>query len=154
MFTNAHIFSTLFYNRQLGYCVWVVNLNTASGSLLELQQYLALQEISSGVIGDAGTRASFDIRFHSNHNNRSRSNSLSSLRNRITRPHVSGASPGDDAPLDVNKDCRIRYNFPIRTCFARCGHMVCCVECALKCDKCPICRSLVQAGDVIKLFAS
>ena len=154
MFNNEHIFSTLSYNRQLGYCVWVVNLNSAAGSLLELQQYLALQETSSGVIGDTGTRVSFDIRFHSNRNNRSRSNSLSLLRNRTITPRVNGASPGDDVPLDVHKDCLICYNLPIRTCFARCGHMVCCVECALKCDKCPICRSLVQAGDVIKLFAS
>ena len=58
-------------------------------------------------------------------------------------------SPGP-AMQDASMTCKICYSAAINTVFLRCGHMVSCMPCSDRIDKCPICRAPIQ--DVIQTF--
>ena len=68
------------------------------------------------------------------------------------RRFVTKEEPGDQDELSIAKTCAICFERPVRTIFANCGHMLCCVQCSLKCDKCPVCRVSVE-GNVVRVFA-
>ena len=59
---------------------------------------------------------------------------------------------GDQDELTIAKKCAICFERPVRTIFANCGHMLACVQCSLKMDKCPVCRTVVD-GNVVRVFA-
>ena len=65
---------------------------------------------------------------------------------------VTKEEPGDQDELNIAKRCVICYKRPIRTIFTNCGHMLSCVQCSLKMDKCPVCRISVD-GNVVRVFA-
>ena len=120
-----------------GYCVWVMALATeASGNLRELQSYL-------------GARSAFTDRFDDDDD---LPRSRSPPQRRVTVHRAQADQAHDNQPLTLPDECPICCSRPIRTAFASCGHMVCCVHCSAKCDKCPICRVPVNGGDVIRLF--
>jgi hypothetical protein len=47
--------------------------------------------------------------------------------------------------------CSVCIQNESNTVYVECGHMVCCMSCATKLDKCPICR---KQGHWIKVFTS
>lgn len=51
-------------------------------------------------------------------------------------------------------DCKICYGRAINAVFAGCGHLVCCLTCAYRVDKCPICRVQVGPNDIIRTFTA
>ena len=65
---------------------------------------------------------------------------------------VTKEEPGDQDELNIAKTCAICFERPVRTIFANCGHMLACVQCSLKMEKCPICRASVE-GNVVRAFA-
>jgi len=68
------------------------------------------------------------------------------------RRFVTKEEPGDQEELKIAKTCAICFERPVRTILANCGHMLACVQCSLKMEKCPICRVSVE-GNVVRVFA-
>ncbi len=69
------------------------------------------------------------------------------------RARVTNVEACDDEALKIPTECLICCDRPVRTLFAGCGHMAVCTTCSLQCDACPLCRTAVRAGDVIRVFA-
>ena len=114
--------------------VWVSQLASPTGTLAEFQQYLdviQINEDSSGSDYEAPPEPP-----------------PTKAPRRVTK-----VEPGDNEELNVGKQCAICCERPLKTIFANCGHMLCCTECALKCNNCPVCRTPVE-GNVIRVFAS
>ena len=51
-------------------------------------------------------------------------------------------------------ECKICYCRGINAVFAGCGHLVCCLVCAYRVDKCPICRVQVRPNEIIRTFTT
>ena len=51
-------------------------------------------------------------------------------------------------------ECKVCYARDINAVFAACGHLVCCMTCAARVDRCPICRVPVRSGDVIRTYTA
>ena len=51
-------------------------------------------------------------------------------------------------------ECKICYCRGINAVFAGCGHLVCCLVCAYRVDKCPICRVQVRPNEIIRTFTA
>ena len=51
-------------------------------------------------------------------------------------------------------ECKICYCRGINALFAGCGHLVCCLVCAYRVDKCPICRVRVRPHEIIRTFTA
>ena len=62
-------------------------------------------------------------------------------------PAVQQAGP---APLE----CKICFCNGINAVFAGCGHLVCCLVCAYRVDRCPICRVQVLPNEIIRTFTA
>jgi hypothetical protein len=60
----------------------------------------------------------------------------------------------DDDQQTEGPDCKVCYARKVNCVFTGCGHLVCCVTCAARCDRCPICRVPVRVGDIIRTYAS
>ncbi|AIZ48674.1 iap-3 [Agrotis segetum nucleopolyhedrovirus B] len=60
----------------------------------------------------------------------------------------------DDVPTDVKDDdkllCKICYEDTRNVCFMPCGHVVCCRNCSMSVDRCPLCRDKFK--NIQKLF--
>jgi hypothetical protein len=59
--------------------------------------------------------------------------------------HINGSlkRPRDDA--GEGTDCGVCMASPRASAFTPCGHVVCCVECATRMERCPICRVVIQS---------
>lgn len=57
-------------------------------------------------------------------------------------------------PEQENKKCSICMENEPDTVFTKCGHLVCCGQCAASLNKCPMCRVrfLPDRSDVLKVF--
>ena len=51
-------------------------------------------------------------------------------------------------------ECKVCYTRGIDAVFAACGHLVCCMACAARVDRCPICRVPVRSGDIIRTYTA
>jgi hypothetical protein len=69
------------------------------------------------------------------------------------RARVTNVEACDGEALKIPTECLICCDRPVRTLFAACGHMAVCTTCSLQCAACPLCRTAVQEGDVIRVFA-
>ena len=64
----------------------------------------------------------------------------------------------EEPPLQQNgtaaPECKICYCRGINAVFAGCGHLVCCLVCAYRVDKCPVCRVQVRSDQIIRTFTA
>ena len=114
--------------------MWVSQLASPTGTLAEFQQYLDVIQVNADSSG-----SDYEL---------PQQPPPAKAPRRVTK-----VEPGDNEELNVGKQCAICCERPLKTIFANCGHMLCCVECSLKCDTCPVCRLPVD-GNVIRVFAS
>ena len=121
--------------RDPAYCVWVAQLEAPTGSMKSFQEFLDVMEVvrdssESEEEAPAGEPAA-----------------------KAPRRVVTKEEPGDQEEFNIAKKCVICFERPVRTIFANCGHMLSCVQCSLKLDKCPVCRISVD-GNVVRVFAA
>ena len=133
------------------YCNWVLTLTDTSGNLSDFKQFLCTIHMSDYDFQEDEPPEPWESGDDTNSESDSRSRSPS-IRTRTQARSIIKYDPSDKDHVNLAKECHICYNAPIRACFSRCGHMLCCVPCAIKCDKCPVCRVNIRECDVIRVF--
>ena len=113
---------------------WVSNLQAPTGSLVEFQRFI---EAAQAAELHEGVRV------------------YSETQPAKIRRRVMQVEPGDEEELLVSKQCMLCCEKPLKTIFANCGHMICCVECALKLKSsdCPMCRVPID-NQIIRVYGS
>ena len=149
-----------------GYCLWVSELESPSPNFKDFQEWLVLNQQPEDPPDDEpgyaffGAYDDYDDLFDDDY-----FEPPPQRRRRVAPKEKKPAAPpskacvvsvekGDDEPLEIAKTCAICCERPIKTAFKACGHTMCCTTCALKCEKCPLCRCEIGRGDVLRLLAA
>ena len=115
--------------------VWVSQLASPTGTLADFQQYLDVIQVTA----EDSSESEYEP--------------PPEPAPKVQRRVVTKVEPGDNEELNVGKQCAICCERPTKTIFTNCGHMLCCVECSLKCSSCPVCRVAVD-GNIVRVYAA
>ena len=109
------------------YCIWVSELSAPTDAMRKFQTYLDKQQIETHSV--ASERPA----------------------KRQRCEDAGDEEPSAQLPA-TTPECKICYSRSINAVFAGCGHLVCCLVCAYRVDKCPICR--VPVREVIRTYTA
>ena len=110
------------------YCVWASQLVGATDAMVRFQTLLKRQEIDGIARAEPAPK-----------------------RRRTDVEEEPSTGQRDEPSMP---ECVICYSRGCGAVFANCGHLVACLTCAARCDRCPICRAPVRPNDIIRTFTA
>ena len=63
---------------------------------------------------------------------------------------ISGNPASSQQVVNLSEQCKICYGNECDAAFIPCGHNFACVQCAQRCECCPVCR--IPFEDIIKIY--